>query len=120
MLDSIGGRKALVSFVVLLVGVGVTLYTGDVPDGLLQLLSIIFGGFIVGNVGEHISGAVVSKAEALAGVSTEANTVATPDVVKVFTDELQIIDSKLKAQADGVDAIQQALTMIIKKYKMDE
>jgi hypothetical protein len=125
-MDSVGGRKVVVSALLLVVGVGVTLYVGDVPDGLLQLMSVIFGGFIVGNVGEHISGAVVSKAEALAAGASPSTPSAAVDTealskdISYVSQQVASFEAKLDSQAEGVAAVQQALTLIIKKYGIDK
>ncbi len=49
-----GSRKLLVGLIVLVMGLGVTVAVGDIPPHLLQLLEVIFGGFIVGNSVSHI------------------------------------------------------------------
>ena len=50
-IDQIGGRKALVSILSLIIGVIITIIKGDVPANLLQLLEVLSVGFVVGNVG---------------------------------------------------------------------
>lgn len=57
MLEKIGGRKVLVGFVLVLVGVGVELFKGLSPNMVNFLLGMGLGYF-AGNVGEHISGAI--------------------------------------------------------------
>lgn len=120
MFDAVDGfRKIIVSIIILAVGIGVALHMGDIPDNLLQLLSIIFGGFIVGNVGEHISGAVVSKAEALAGKTTTP----TPDIskdIEYVSQQVAGMEAKVSAGVEATAAVQAALAMIIQKYGMDK
>jgi hypothetical protein len=64
MIEKIGGRKVFAALLVIAVGVGAVLLKGDVPANLLQLLQVVFGALVVGNVGEHVVGAVRARAEA--------------------------------------------------------
>jgi hypothetical protein len=59
-----GYRKLIVSGVILLVGVLVAFFKDDVPPNLMQLLQVVFGGFVVGNVGEHLVDASYAKSDA--------------------------------------------------------
>lgn len=64
-----GIRKILVGLVILATGITITVLRNDIPPNLLQLLQVIFGGFIVGNVGEHVVGAVRAGAAAKVDVA---------------------------------------------------
>ena len=55
MIGKYGSRKLLVGMFVVTIGTAITLYKGDIPANLLQLLEVIFGGFIVGNSISHIA-----------------------------------------------------------------
>jgi hypothetical protein len=61
MLELIGGRKVLVSFVVLVVGVGVTAFKGDLPPNFLLLLQVVVGAYVAGNSINAVAGAVGSR-----------------------------------------------------------
>lgn len=52
-MNRLGGRKMVAGLVVVLVGVVVTVAKGDVPEGLQQMLEMVFGALVLGNVGEH-------------------------------------------------------------------
>ena len=112
MIDQIGGRKLIAGVVVLALGVGAVLLLGDIPPNLLQLLSIVFGAFVVGNVGEHISGAFSSKA---AVVEQQVTAITDPAV----TAQLEELKSMAATNAEAVTVVQQALSMIISKYGID-
>lgn len=77
MLEKVDGiRKVLAGVIILAVGVVIAVVKNDIPANLLQLLEVLFGGFIVGNVGEHIVGAVHARAQAgvdVAKITAEAN-----------------------------------------------
>lgn len=53
-----GFRKIIASVIVLVVGLSVTYFKGDIPANLLQLLQVIFAGFMAGNIGEHLTDAL--------------------------------------------------------------
>lgn len=55
MLNKVGGRKMAVGFLTLGIGVAFAAVKGDVNPGLLQLLSVVFGAYVVGNGFEHIA-----------------------------------------------------------------
>lgn len=61
-METNGWRKLGAGLVVLGVGIAITVAKGDIPANLLQLLQVLFGAFVVGNVGEHIVGAVHARA----------------------------------------------------------
>lgn len=49
----VGLRKIITAFILLLVGLGIVIYKGDIPPNFLTLLQTIFGAFVVGNAFEH-------------------------------------------------------------------
>lgn len=70
-----GIRKVLAGVVILAVGIVIATLRDDIPANLLQLMEVIFGGFIVGNATEHVVGAVTARADAhveVARINAEA------------------------------------------------
>lgn len=64
MIDALGGRKSIMALVILAVGAGIDLYSkAGLSANMLQLLSVIFGAFCVGNGVEHVAGAFKKPAE---------------------------------------------------------
>lgn len=58
MIDKLGGRKALVTLLVVAVGTAIELCSQKgLSVNMLQLLSIVFGAFVVGNGIEHCASA---------------------------------------------------------------
>ena len=121
-----GIRKIVVAAVVLLVGSLVAHFKGDIPPNMLQLLEVLFGGFIVGNVTEHVVGSVKAVAELK---HAPAEPVAIPAPVTALIDEelhakLATLEGDLaKAlgqQAASLDLIQQTLLTIIQKAGLDK
>lgn len=114
MLDKIGGRKTIVAVIVFITGLIVTHLKGDVPPNLLQLLSIVFGAFVVGNVGEYVSGAYQAKALVPAPDAANGEALkAEVDTIKSSMEELKVIAQK---NTEGTAVVQQALSLIIEKY----
>ncbi len=64
MINSIGGRKAAISFATVIICVAVVALKGDVPAGLGDMLKFILGSFILGNVGADVVAVAASKASA--------------------------------------------------------
>lgn len=111
-------RKLIVSGVVLVVGVVVALLKGDIPSNLLQLLEVVFGGFIVGNVAGHALGVSADTAALKYGTPSEqATPVAAPQPASVDT---SAIEAALLQQTEQISIIQQTLLMIIKKAGLDK
>lgn len=54
-------RKVMAGLLILLVGVGITLIKGDIPPNLLSLLQVIYGTFVLGNVGQHAADSFSGK-----------------------------------------------------------
>jgi len=62
--DKFGGRKAVMTGIVLTIGLTVDLLTErGLSENLLYLLIAAAGGFMVGNVGEHAASAQKAKAQ---------------------------------------------------------
>lgn len=107
MLDAMGGRKVVVALIIFITGMIVTAIKGDVPANLLQLLSIIYGSLVVGNIGEYAFGAFSSKAAA------PAPGAVTKEELQAHMEEMRALISK---QSEATATVQQALSMIITKY----
>jgi len=134
-----GNRKILAAVVAALLGVGAVLLKGDVPPNFLQLLTILFGAFVAGNVGEHITNvfkpASASEVTVAPSPPVEEAKVEEPapaPVEEVSKDdavvqELVKLNTLVQANLDGTKAnsdaiaiVQQALSMIISKYGIDQ
>lgn len=74
-IDSFGGRKTVAAIATLALGMIVTYSKGDIPPNLLQLLGLVFGGFVMGNVGEHVAGIFKTKAAEAPTLDTSGITV---------------------------------------------
>lgn len=46
-------RKIIAALVLLIVGLIVTCIRGDIPTNLLSLMEMLYGAFVIGNLGEH-------------------------------------------------------------------
>lgn len=49
-MTKLGGRKLVVSIMVMATGIGITAVKGDIPPNLLQLLEVVLGAFVSGNI----------------------------------------------------------------------
>jgi hypothetical protein len=103
MLKHIGGRKAAAAITVLVIGIVSVALKGDIPPGLLQLLEVVFGAFVVGNVGAKVIGVSRAKVEAKAIETVE------PD----NSEELRNI-------ASGLITVQQLLQLMIRRTGIDK
>lgn len=110
-------RKLIVSGVVLVVGVVVALVKGDIPEHLLQLLEVVFGGFIIGNVAGHALGVSADTAALKYGTPDTNVTVTAASQPSVDT---SAIATALEQQTQQISIIQQTLLMIIKKAGLDK
>lgn len=88
----LGGRKVIMTLIVLGTGVLVTSLQGDVPDNLMVLLQVILGGYVVGNIGEHAARAFRDKSPN--GGGDIVNT------VKEIDDHICTVEKDLKEMLD--------------------
>jgi hypothetical protein len=115
ILDKIGGRKVLVSLVLLTVGVTVDMVSPNgISANLLDLLKYIGGGYLVGNGLAHITGAVI------ASKASQDSPGDVPSVIETstgYSPENDILE--LKAQngklLEAVGTCQQALQFLVQK-----
>lgn len=115
LIDAVGGRKALLAIAVVGVALGVVFIKGDVPDGLVQILSVVFGGFMVGNGAEHIGAAMSSRKEAeLTEEDGATVSVANEQVINVV-EALKKLQADSEANAQAIANVQQGLSLIISK-----
>ncbi len=110
----VGKRKLLVFGIILVVGIAIALYKGDIPSNLLQLLEVVFTGFMAGNVAGHALDAVVEHAD-IKYAPESPKVESSPIVVDTVA-----IEDLIKSQAQALDIIQQTLLMIIKKAGLDK
>lgn len=109
MLEKLGGRKAAISLVTVLICVGVVAIKGDVPAGLSDMLKFILGSFIVGNVGADAVAAVAHRApEAPAAVEA-------PPAPPVDDGRLESIQTTSEAILEATKLNQQGLTYIVSR-----
>lgn len=112
-MDLTGLRKIIVGAVVLIVGVVIALYKNDIPPNLLQLLQVIFGGFIVGNVGEHVVGAVTARTDA----NVEMAKLSAPEP---WDDEFAALSAQLSLVAADVEVVKGAAQHVAESPDGDE
>lgn len=116
-----------VGFLTLGIGVAFAAVKGDVNPGLLQLLSVIFGAFVVGNGFEHIANSRKPAPSAvptlaLNELSDKVNALqaAIDETAKASGTAVAEIKALAEQAATGSAAAAEALMMIIKLYKIDE
>lgn len=110
-INFIGGRKMAVGFLVLGVGVALSAARGDIPPNLLQLLSVIFGGFVVGNGFEHVARSMRKSEPPTQPAQVDLSPLSQQvGEVKALAEQA--------AQSGAVSA--QALSMIIERYKIGQ
>lgn len=115
MLDKIiGVRKLIMSLLILVIAVSVVVARGDVPPGLVSVLSFIFGGFVAGNAVEHINDGALARIEAQA--PTTENGPTSP----AQSGEVQALDQKVDAANGALATIQSAIAMIIEKTGLNK
>lgn len=108
MIEAIGGRKVLIVAGAVLLGIGLVVVKGDVPQNFLTLLQYAVGLFMAGNAVEH-------TARAYAGASDTAPeaapvTVDTAEIAKAVSDALS---KDLKPVIQGVANQNAVLAQII-------
>jgi hypothetical protein len=81
MIEKLGGRKSIMAAVILAVGAGIDMYSkAGLSANMLQLLSVVFGAFCIGNGVEHVAGAM-KKPEAADKVNGSDASFTSPDLV---------------------------------------
>lgn len=110
MIDQIGGRKLAALILMVLIGVGTTLWKGDVPANFLTLMEFAFGAFVAGNAVEH-------GANAYTNVNGSQEAPAAPSDTAA-QDALHTLLESQQALQTGVSVIQQTLAAIVKAYKI--
>lgn len=70
MIDSLGGRKAVIAVLIVALGVGAVLIKGDIPANFQHLLEVVFGTFVIGNVSTTVSAHVTGVADSTTPAST--------------------------------------------------
>lgn len=119
-----------VGFLTLGIGVAFAAVKGDVATGLLQLLSVVFSAYVVGNGFEHYaksrkSGAaasdpVLDNAVVELAAKVDALQAAIDETAKASGTAVAEIKALAEQAATGSAAAAEALMMIIKLYKIDE
>lgn len=104
MLNKVGGRKMAVGFLTLGIGVAFAAIKGDVNPGLLQLLSVVFGAFVVGNGFEHIANA---RKPAKAAEAQQSESIVGPAFATLQA-QIDDISSQVKALQTTMDTASQA------------
>ena len=114
MIAKLGGRKMILGFLVIVVGISIDLSFG-LGSNLLTLLIFVSSGFFLGNVGEHISETFKKKA----GIPTEnvVNVVnqieqQLGDIRKVETNVNDKVDKLVKATEGNLEALNVMLRFI--------
>jgi hypothetical protein len=125
MIESIGGRKVLVVGVAVLLGVGAVFLRGDVPPGFLSLVQWAVGLFVLGNGIEHAATAY-SSAGSSEGADHSADLGQLKEAAADHGSELSGLRASVDALAandvalaQNVGIVQQAISLIIRKYGID-
>lgn len=58
MIQKLGGRKVLITIGAVLIGLVTVFVKGDIPPNMLNLLEVVVGVFVAGNVSSKVAGAV--------------------------------------------------------------
>lgn len=119
-----GSRKLVMAGVVLAIGLGVVLIRGDLPTNLLNLLEVVFGGFVLGNVAGHALGVSLEHAQLRNPQVTPPIETKVEESVDLTPQDFQMPESHVQDTLDkhtqALDIIQQTLLMIIKKSGLDK
>lgn len=59
-MEAVTTRKIVAGLVLLIAGLVITYFKGDIPVNLLSLMQLLYGAFVAGNLGEHATNAYVS------------------------------------------------------------
>lgn len=113
MTKQVGGRKALMALAILVTGVGVTFYKGDIPTNLLMLLQTLFGAFVLGNGVEHVAGAVRKSEQEEVTTSPNDVVVTAVEEAEAEVDRVAEVEQTTEKMAAQVDALQKALGQIV-------
>ncbi len=111
LIRSFGGRKALATFAMLLIGAGCVWLKGDVTPGFLTLMQTLFGGFVLGNGVDHFM------------ETKKAQVLPTPTPDPTIIEAKQSIDrlvSGSEAQAQTLQTLTQAVSYIITRAGWDQ
>ena len=122
-MNAVGNRKVIGAIVTTVIGVVITQVKGDIPPNLLSLLIAVFSGFVLGNIGEHVTAAISGRSTvetAEEPVEIIHNGVDNTELARLVGEDMTNLNIKLDTIAEGVQATNQALTGIITKYKMNE
>lgn len=112
MFQKLGGRKAVMSLIVILIGILLVFTKGDVPPNLLTLLQFVVGVFVGGNVASSISqGISVRKTVAPPAQKNEEVEMA----LNGLTSTVNSIQSGLGEVSKATQLNQQALAFIVSK-----
>lgn len=118
-MEKFGGRKLAVSLLVLVVGLAISLYKGDIPPNLLNLLEMVIGAFVGGNVlAKALGVAVQRKTEPLppppgaipAPADLSSGSVSNEEVRAAFNELGQHMNSLYAHQIKSMDALTQSVT----------
>lgn len=128
MVDSIGGRKVIVSILTLAVGIGLVFAKGDVPANMLTLIMTIVGAFVAGNAVEHATEASVSKKQAECSIPHTQASPLSPEIVQQIANEIVALknaledlnartNSEVGTIKQAISDIDQAVGKVISKLK---
>lgn len=111
------GRKAIAGALILVVGLAVVALKGDIPENLLALLQVLFGGFVLGNAVEHASEAVRAG---ITGKDAVNDSVVSAEDIQYLAQQLESQRAVIDQVGTGVANTQAALSLIITKYGIDK
>lgn len=109
MFEKLGGRKAVMSLLAIIVGLVVVFIKGDVPANFLSLIQFVVGVFVGGNVASTIShGISVKKAPQAKNEEAEL-------ALNGLTHSVTQLQSTLDEVAKATQLNQQGLAFIVSK-----
>lgn len=101
MISKIGGRKAAMGLIVIIIGVAIGCYVpGGLTDNLLKLLIFVSVGFFLGNAGEHLAQAIKKKKPLQLLDTSYLET-----QLKVVQDQMNIVGKQNEATQKGLKFI---------------
>lgn len=120
MVERIGGRKVLVAIITITLALGIVLVHGDLPDNFTNLLEVVFGAFVTGNMFEHYKeirlGASTDSVDIVdnnAGPSIEDIKSHFSDTQAATNEQIAQTQAAVGKTLEGIGTLQQAVQHII-------
>lgn len=111
-MSKLSSRKLIVSLAVLVTGLVIGLVKGDVPPNILQLLEVIAGTYVVGNVLSGVTEGAAKPKKEQHKPQEVAQASSRQDLVELYS-AIKETDQKVEKLLDSTDTIAKALTMLV-------